>query len=66
MTAKYCVVCSDDVNPRRWALGFHTCLQCGERSARQVKQCIVPLAKSNYQPVRDPKMLKQLNKYAKD
>lgn len=64
MNAKYCIVCSDDVNPRRWALGFKTCLACGERSAREVKQCIVPLAKSNYQPVRDPNVLKQLNKYA--
>lgn len=66
MTAKYCIVCSDDVNPRRWALGFKTCLQCGERSARQVKQCIVPLSKGAYQPIRDKTILKQLNKYAKD
>lgn len=63
---KYCQICSDDVNPRRWSLGYRTCLHCGDRQARQVKQCIVPLAKSNYVPVRDPQMLKQLNKYAKD
>lgn len=66
MESKYCITCSDDVNPRRWALGFHTCLACGEALAKTVKQCIVPLAKSNYVPVRDPNMLKQLNKYAKD
>lgn len=62
----YCCICSDDVAPKRWALGYRTCLRCGEKSARQVKQCIVPLAKSNYVPVRDPNMLKQLNKYARD
>ena len=62
----YCINCSDDVNPRRWALGYKTCTACGERLARTVKQCIVPLAKSNYVPVRDLKVLKQLNKYAKD
>lgn len=62
--SKYCVTCSGDVNPNRWALGYRTCLSCGEKSARQVKQCIVPLAKSNYVPITDPNVLKQLNKYA--
>ena len=61
----YCVCCSNDVNPARWRLGFHTCLQCGEKQARDFKHCIVPLAKSNYQPVTDLNTLKQLNKYAK-
>lgn len=61
----FCVCCSDDVNPRRWQLGYHTCLRCGDRSAREYKHTIVPLAKSNYQPVTDLNMLKQLNKYAR-
>jgi hypothetical protein len=61
----YCVCCSADVLPARWRLGLHTCLQCGEKQAREYKHCIVPLAKSNYQPVTDINTLKQLNKYAK-
>ena len=60
----YCVVCSEDVAPQRWALGRHLCLKCGEKDAREYKHCIVPLAKSNYQPVTDLGILKSLNKYA--
>lgn len=62
----YCVKCSDEVPAARWKLGRHTCLSCGEKAARSFKHCIVPLAKSNYQPVTDSSMLKQLNKYAKN
>jgi hypothetical protein len=62
----YCVCCSNDVLPARWRLGFHTCLPCGEKQARERKHTIVPLAKSNYQPVTDLTLLKQLNKYAKN
>lgn len=60
----YICVCGETVNERRWALGFRLCLQCGERAAREHKFTIVPLAKSNYQPVHDLKMLKMLNKYS--
>ena len=61
----FCVCCGDDVLAARWHLGKHTCLRCGERQAREFKHCIVPLAKSNYQPVTDLNTLKQLNKYAR-
>lgn len=47
----YCVRCSDEVNPLRWNLGRHTCLPCGEKSAREHKHTIVPMHKSNYIPV---------------
>ena len=60
----FCVKCSDDVNSKRWQLGIHLCLSCGEANARAFKHCIVPMAKSNYQPITDLKTLKQLNKYA--
>lgn len=60
----YCNQCGDDVNPQRWQLKFRTCLSCGERAAREHKHTIVPLAKSNYQPVTDLTLLRQLNKYA--
>lgn len=61
----YCVKCSNDVNPARWKLNIHLCLECGESQARERKHCIVPMAKSNYQPITDLNILKQLNKYAK-
>jgi len=60
-----CVSCGKDVAKARWALGFHFCLGCGELRARAYKHCIVPLAKSNYQPITDLNTLKQLNKYAR-
>lgn len=60
----YCQLCGDDVKRERWQLGYHTCLCCGETLAKSFKHCIVPLAKSNYQPVTDLATLKQLNKYA--
>ena len=57
----YCVKCGSDVNPNRWALGFKTCLSCGEALAKAFKHCIVPLHKSNYVPVTDLEMLKGIN-----
>jgi hypothetical protein len=45
----------------RLALGYTTCLTCGEKAARAVKHTIAPLNKSNYVLVTDHVMLKQLN-----
>lgn len=59
-----CVVCQDDIDPRRAALGYRTCPHCGEISASKVRHTIVNMAKSNYIVVRDPMLLKGLNKYA--
>jgi hypothetical protein len=61
---KYCILCSDEINPARYGLGYKLCLNCGDKRAKEVKHCIVPLAKSNYQPVTNSETLKQLNKYA--
>lgn len=47
----YCVHCSDDVNQKRWQLGYKTCLPCGEAVAKQHKHTIVPMHKSNYVPI---------------
>lgn len=60
----FCVNCGMDVAKARWALGHHFCLDCGELRARAYKHCIVPLAKSNYQPITNIQTLKQLNKYS--
>lgn len=53
--------CGDEINPRRAALGYTTCLLCGDYLARQVTFCTVPLNKSNYVVVSNPAELKQLN-----
>jgi hypothetical protein len=61
----YCVICSDDVNPIRFKLGYKTCMVCGEKNAKSVKHTIVNLHKSNYVPITDLSMLKGINsKYA--
>jgi hypothetical protein len=38
-----------------------TCLPCGDKIARTVKHCIVPMPKSNYIVVTDPALLVGLN-----
>ena len=43
-----CSECDAEVNPKRHALGYNVCLECGEIMARDVKHCVVPLHKSNY------------------
>lgn len=57
-----CCKCLDSDVPRaRYALGYRTCLPCGERVARKETHCIVPMPKSNYIVVTDPSLLKGLN-----
>ena len=57
----FCVTCAEVVSPHRYALGYDTCLPCGEIYARKRKHCIVPLNKSNYICVTNLADLKQLN-----
>jgi len=40
-----CVKCGEFYDPRRKALGYHTCLDCGSPLFRPP---IIPVAKSNY------------------
>ena len=56
-----CIRCGDDVDDKRHALGYHTCLWCGEEEARQYKHTIVPMNKSNYIVVTDTALLGNLN-----
>lgn len=56
--------CGERVSPKRYALGYRTCLVCGEKEARQVKHTVVPIAKSNYTVVTDYSLLSGLNKHA--
>ena len=55
-----CIFCNASIPTARKQLGMDTCLECGERAAKQVKHTIAPLNKSNYMLLM-PEELKQLN-----
>jgi hypothetical protein len=57
----YCTRCGDDVPAGRAALGYCTCLRCGEADARAVRHTTAPLNKSGYMLITDPALLTQLN-----
>lgn len=62
MTYSYfCTSCDEPINPKRAALGYRLCLTCGEREARGIKRCTVPLHKQGYSLVTNRSELKQLN-----
>ena len=50
-----CPKCGERFSSERAALGYLTCLDCGELAARAVVRCVVPLHKSNYILVTDPR-----------
>ena len=56
-----CVDCQSDIADARYALGYKTCMSCGEQEARSYKHTIVPMPKSNYIVVTDLELLKGLN-----
>lgn len=56
-----CISCGDTFPPKRQALGYNTCLECGDFAARQVNWTSVPMNKSNYVLVTNREELKQLN-----
>ena len=53
--------CGEAINPRRAALGYTTCLDCGDKEARGVRHCVAPLNKSNYVLISNPADLRGLN-----
>ena len=55
--------CQEEISPARYALGYKTCLACGDREAINKRKlwCVAPLNKSNYMLFTDPELLKQLN-----
>jgi hypothetical protein len=61
VTHEYFCSCGNTVSSARFKAGYTTCLECGEIQARQVRHCVVPMHKSNYIVVSDPKMLTYLN-----
>lgn len=56
-----CRECGDHINPRRAALGYTTCLVCGDKQARQTRWCTAPINKSNYMLITNHAELAQLN-----
>ena len=57
----FCVLCGDQVNNKRWQLGYHSCLLCGDQIAKETKHTIVPMHKSNYIPVFNKQDLVGIN-----
>lgn len=49
------------VDYRRWAMGYFTCLPCGEKIARKRQHTIAPMHKSNYMVITNQDDLKGLN-----
>lgn len=56
-----CYTCGDTFPPKRQALGYNTCLSCGDFAAREVKWTVAPLNKSNYMLITNRDELSQLN-----
>lgn len=57
-----CMICySNEVPTQRWAIGYKTCMPCGEAAARTVKRTVVPMHKSNYVLLTDTDDLKGIN-----
>jgi hypothetical protein len=58
-----CCWCGDNVAPRRWGLGFRSCMSCGELQAvkERASWCIAPMHKSNYILVTNKDDLHGLN-----
>ena len=56
-----CVECGESFQHERKAIGYDTCISCGEKLASEVKHTIVPMHKSNYVVVSDKADLKGIN-----
>ena len=62
-----CIECGEEYNPRRLALGYHTCLECGDRDATKQtlrkSKCVAPAYnKGAYMYVSSRAMAKELGK----
>jgi hypothetical protein len=50
--------CGEEIEPRRWDLGYRVCLECGDSIAKQRKFTVaIPYSKGAYQLIHDPKDL---------
>lgn len=53
--------CGESIPDGRAALGYTTCLDCGDMVARTVRFLSAPINKSNYMLITNLNDLKQLN-----
>ena len=56
-----CVECGESFQHQRKAIGYDTCIPCGEKLASEVKHTIVPMHKSTYVVISDLKDLEGIN-----
>lgn len=59
---EWCTECGGLVRLARLALGYTTCMPCGELRARARKHTVVPMHKSNYMVITDLTLLTQLTR----
>jgi hypothetical protein len=62
-----CIDCGSFFSPRRHALGYSTCLECGEENIRAVneqrkKQCAPAYNKGAYMFITDMQMVRDLGR----
>lgn len=56
-----CMKCSAEYSERRAALGYKTCLPCGEKETKNTKRTVVPMHKSNYVLITNRQELSGVN-----
>jgi len=56
-----CFRCSDSYADERKAIGYDTCMSCGDEKANLVKHTIAPMHKSNYMVITNLVDLQGLN-----
>lgn len=58
---EFCSSCGSSITPPERRTITSLCMECGEREARKVKHCVVPMHKSNYIAVFDRELLTGVN-----
>lgn len=59
---EYECACGEEISPARVALGYATCLVCGEKEAKKRKFTVaIPYGKGAYQLINNPEELKMTN-----
>jgi len=56
-----CLQCGRDFDLARFKLGYKVCMVCGDKLAKGVRRCVVPMHKSNYMMITDMNDLKGIN-----
>lgn len=59
--ANTCITCGSAFAERRAALGYKTCLKCGEKETKNIKRTVVPMHKSNYVLITNRQELSGVN-----